>query len=155
MKRRNELEELRREIERLQEAKRRALAIAGKRAKENAQLRQQIAQLQAPPAPEIANADEQQGPPHWRTWQGAVLDAGQRDAASPSPARKGETIDQAYREWRKTVVDHPEQGEIYGAGYVAGWNAKEAQSPAGTVRTARKATSAGAEVDARRVGRQA
>ena len=44
---RNEVEELRAEIERLREVKRLALAIADERSKENVELRQQVEQLRA------------------------------------------------------------------------------------------------------------
>ena len=54
MKRRNEVEELKREVERLQDAKRRALAIADERSKEavaprleNERLRAQLAERQS------------------------------------------------------------------------------------------------------------
>lgn len=47
-----------------------------------------------------APADEEHGPPHWRTWNGSVLDAGERTAPSPSSAGSA-TAEFEFREFQE------------------------------------------------------
>jgi hypothetical protein len=59
-----------------------------------------------------------------------LVDALRSAAAVRAKPMTVESIERAFSEWRKTlkVVDNPTNQEIFGQGYIAGWNAKEVAS---------------------------